>query len=348
MLRRIFALTRKEFIHLRRDWWLPVFMLLGGALELLLVGWATSRPVTNLPFMVWDQDRSAASRQLVVAMENTGTLRTPQHVEGMGPIEDALNKGKINAALVIPADYTEELNSATGSPSVLVVLNGAESTPALAALRAVDGVAQTLNQDILVQRLGMSEEELSGFEPSLRVWFNENLSEAFYTTPAELGLMLEFTVLLFAALTLHNLPEGLAVGTSFSAQPRLGLLLALAIALHNVPEGIAVAGPFLACGMPRKRCLLWTIGSGMAEPIAAFAGATIAKANMWKTAFSAFKFAKFLYLGPFLFGYVPGFSLNGSSTDIAIAFALILFGTYAYSWLLSGIWMQYFKKAPAK
>jgi TRAP transporter 4TM/12TM fusion protein len=82
--------------------------------------------------------------------------------------------------------------------------------------------------------------------------------------------------------------------------------------------------------------------------IAAFAGATIAKANMWKTAFSAFKFAKFLYLAPFLFGYVPGFSLNGSTTDIVIAFVLILFGTYAYSWFLSGIWMQYFKKAPAK
>ena len=80
-------------------------------------------------------------------------------------------------------------------------------------------------------------------------------------------------VLLFAALTLHNLPEGLAVGTSYSAQPRMGLLLALAIALHNIPEGIAVAGPFLACGMPRKHCLLWAIGSGMAEPIAAFAGA---------------------------------------------------------------------------
>ena len=48
--------------------------------------------------------------------------------------------------------------------------------------------------------------------------------------------------------------------------------------------------------------------------IAAFAGATIAKAPMWKTAFAAFKFAKFLYLGPFLFGYVPGFSLNGSGS----------------------------------
>ncbi len=82
--------------------------------------------------------------------------------------------------------------------------------------------------------------------------------------------------------------------------------------------------------------------------IAAFAGATIAKANMWKTAFSAFKFAKFLYLGPFLFGYVPGFSLNGSTQDIVVAFVLIFFGTYAYSWVLSGIWMKRFRKAPAK
>jgi TRAP transporter 4TM/12TM fusion protein len=82
--------------------------------------------------------------------------------------------------------------------------------------------------------------------------------------------------------------------------------------------------------------------------IAAFAGATIAKANMWKTGFSAFKFAKFLYLGPFLFGYVPGFSLNGSTTDIAIAFVLIFIGTFGYSWLLSGIWMHYFKGSSKK
>jgi len=85
--------------------------------------------------------------------------------------------------------------------------------------------------------------------------------------------------------------------------------------------------------------------------IAAFAGATIAGANMWRTAFASFKFAKFLYLGPFLFGYVPGFSLDGSTWDIVKAFVLIIFGTYAYSWFLSGIWIKdvknMFSKAPA-
>ena len=74
--------------------------------------------------------------------------------------------------------------------------------------------------------------------------------------------------------------------------------------------------------------------------IAAFTGAAIAKADMWKTAFSAFKFAKFLYLAPFLFGYVPAFSLDGSLSDIAITFVLCTVGTWFYSWLLSGIWSR--------
>lgn len=85
--------------------------------------------------------------------------------------------------------------------------------------------------------------------------------------------------------------------------------------------------------------------------IAAFAGATIAGANMWRTAFASFKFAKYLYLAPFLFAYVPGFALDGSTTDIVKAFVLILFGTYAYAWFMSGIWMTQlkgvFQKAPA-
>jgi ZIP family zinc transporter len=80
-------------------------------------------------------------------------------------------------------------------------------------------------------------------------------------------------LLLLTAMTLHNFPEGLAVGTGFAAEPRLGLLLALAIALHNIPEGVAIAAPFRACGMPRWRYILWAAGSGLAEPAAALVGA---------------------------------------------------------------------------
>jgi hypothetical protein len=43
---------------------------------------------------------------------------------------------------------------------------------------------------------------------------------------------------------------------------------------------------------------------------------------------------------------VPAFSLNGSATDIAITFVLVFFGTWLYSWFLSGIWLNWFKKKP--
>ncbi len=82
--------------------------------------------------------------------------------------------------------------------------------------------------------------------------------------------------------------------------------------------------------------------------IAAFAGATIAKANMWKTAFTSFKFAKFLYLAPFLFAYVPAFSLNAPPMEITIWFVAITITVFVYAWFLSGIWFGSLKRVFAK
>ena len=223
MFRRIWSLAVKEFIHLRNDWWLPAFMVLGGAMELLLVGWATSRPINNLPIMVLDLDRSPASRALVVSLENTDTFSQPQYVSNMSTIEDALVRGQINAAVVIPPDYEEQLASPTGKPTLFFILNGAESTPAIAAKRSIEGLTQDLGERITIQRLGLNSDEFSGFTPSLRVWFNEALSEALYSTPAELGLMLEFTVLLFAAL-------------AFSRERELGTLEQLLVMPYSSME----------------------------------------------------------------------------------------------------------------
>jgi len=89
--------------------------------------------------------------------------------------------------------------------------------------------------------------------------------------------------------------------------------------------------------------------------IAAFAGAAIAKAPMWPTAFNAFKFAKFLYVGPFLFAYVPAFSLNpqfeydtftGITLDwtVAMWFAIIIAGNFVVSYFLSFSWYYNIKR----
>jgi ZIP family zinc transporter len=78
--------------------------------------------------------------------------------------------------------------------------------------------------------------------------------------------------LLLAALTIHNVPEGLAVGVAFAAGGSdLGLPLAIAIGIQNIPEGFAAAAPLLPAGTsPRKAAGVAAL-TGIVEPPAAFA-----------------------------------------------------------------------------
>jgi ZIP family zinc transporter len=78
--------------------------------------------------------------------------------------------------------------------------------------------------------------------------------------------------LLLSALTIHNIPEGLAVGLAFAAGgPDLGIPLAIAIGIQNVPEGFAAAAPLLALGTPRRTAVTVAALTGAVEPPAALA-----------------------------------------------------------------------------
>jgi zinc transporter, ZIP family len=76
--------------------------------------------------------------------------------------------------------------------------------------------------------------------------------------------------LLISALTIHNVPEGLAVGVAFAAGGAdLGLPLALAIGIQNVPEGFAAAAPLIPTGTSRPRAAGVAALTGIVEPPAA-------------------------------------------------------------------------------
>lgn len=89
------------------------------------------------------------------------------------------------------------------------------------------------------------------------------------------------SVLLVMAITLHNIPEGLAVGVAFGAvaygasSATLGAAVALAIGIgiQNFPEGLAVSAPLRGAGLSRPRAFWYGQLSGIVEPIAAVLGA---------------------------------------------------------------------------
>jgi ZIP family zinc transporter len=91
---------------------------------------------------------------------------------------------------------------------------------------------------------------------------------------------LRSTTLLVIAITLHNIPEGLAVGVAFggvlegseSASLTAAIALAIGIGLQNFPEGVAVAMPLRAEGLSRGRSFWYGQLSGVVEPVAAVIG----------------------------------------------------------------------------
>lgn len=107
------------------------------------------------------------------------------------------------------------------------------------------------------------------------------------------------TLKFFLAVTIHNIPEGLAVGFAFGgaaahpdgAASMSALALALGIALQNLPEGAAVALPMHSITHSRTRAFLFGMGSGAVEPLAALAGylmaAQLTSLLPWLMAFAA-------------------------------------------------------------
>ncbi len=82
--------------------------------------------------------------------------------------------------------------------------------------------------------------------------------------------------LLILAITIHNLPEGLAVGVSFGLEdPLTGISVAVAIALQNMPEGLAVAALLVREGYPRGRAVLFALATGLVEPIGGLIGVSV-------------------------------------------------------------------------
>lgn len=76
-------------------------------------------------------------------------------------------------------------------------------------------------------------------------------------------------------MTLHNMPEGLAV--AFSSYTDFGNIMALAIAMHNIPEGIIVAAPIYAATGSRSQALLIATLSGLSEPLGALSALVFVK-----------------------------------------------------------------------
>ncbi len=198
MNRRLIGLMRKEFIQFFRDKAL-VLLILYTFVEIAICGWALTLEVRNMPIAVYDGDRSAESRALVDAFARLDNFRLVAQVDRPGDLDRLMDEGQVQFALVIPPDFSRDLQAGR-TAQVQLLLDGSNSSIAGQAMAVTAGLLRDYNERIILARVERMGQGGHGFLPrvrnQIRIWYMPQLKYVHFI----MLTMLAISVLLLGVL----------------------------------------------------------------------------------------------------------------------------------------------------
>jgi ABC-2 type transport system permease protein len=191
-VKAILSILWKEFVQLRRDPKLFPVIFISPILQLLLLGYAANLDVKNIPSVICDMDRSAASRDFLDGFLNSGYFTVRARIERMDEIDPHLDDGDAAMAFVIPRGFGDKLASRREA-SVMVIADGSESQSASIGVNYATMIAAKYSQKIIFEAFERAKG--LGLKPVLvntevRVWYNPELKSRNFMVPGVLGLIL--------------------------------------------------------------------------------------------------------------------------------------------------------------
>ena len=139
MIGRIFVIAWKELLQVRRDRLTLGMMVALPIMQLLLFGFAINTDVRHIPTLVYDQDSSRESRDMVRRMEATGFYDVLGSVDGYEALESALRRGEARVGLVVPLHFGSDV--VRGLPTKLqLIVDGSDPQTVASARDTALGV----------------------------------------------------------------------------------------------------------------------------------------------------------------------------------------------------------------
>ncbi len=201
-IRRLRAVSRKEFIQIARDPRSLGMAIAIPMLLLLLFGYALTLDVDNVPLVVWDQDGTHESREFISRFTGSPYFSLYRHVENYRDIESAVDAGKALAGLIIPRGFAGRTGSGRKA-DVQLILDGSDSNTATLAAGYAEAVTLIYSQEIVAANF----RRLGGGEPAppldvrTRVWYNPDLDSKNYIIPGLIAVIMSIIAALLTSLT---------------------------------------------------------------------------------------------------------------------------------------------------
>jgi ABC-2 type transport system permease protein len=202
-MRRLLAVARKELLQLRRDR-MTLGMMVGiPVMQLLLFGYAINTDVRHIATVVYDQDHSAESRDLLRRLQATKFYDFAGAVRDYGEISRALRSNLARVALVIPPRFGEHLRG--GRPTrVQLVVDGSDPQTVASAENTAASLIVARSLELLSERLARAAQRISPESISLEptTWYNPELKTAIYVVPGLIGVILTMTMTMLTAMAI--------------------------------------------------------------------------------------------------------------------------------------------------
>ncbi|HEX6863743.1 MAG TPA: ABC transporter permease, partial [Thermoanaerobaculia bacterium] len=173
---RLLAMIVKEFLQLRQDRKMIPAMIIGPLVQLLVLGYAANLDVSHVPMVLVDQDRTAASRDLVECFTGSGTFDLVGTEDTVGAIEPWLVEGRAQIALVIAAGYGGDV-AARRTPSVQAIADGTDANSSGLGLGYASRIVSEAGAELAASRLTAERRRVpvGRFNLEPRVWYNPDL-----------------------------------------------------------------------------------------------------------------------------------------------------------------------------
>jgi ABC-2 type transport system permease protein len=194
-MRRLRALMRKEFTHMRHDPRTFMVIFIMPILQLVLLGYATNTDVKNVPTAVFDQDNTTSSRKLLDAYQSTGFFSLDYFVTSENELNRLIQGGQAKVGIAIPPNYSSDL-AAGHTVNVAVLIDGSDPTVAQTALSTATLVGQSQGSAIRIQDLAMRGPAVASALPldtRTMVLYNPDLLSTYNMIPALIAMILMMT-----------------------------------------------------------------------------------------------------------------------------------------------------------
>ncbi len=245
---RLQSIIRKEFIQIIRDPRTLILIIFIPIMQLLLMGYAATTDVRNVPLAIFDQDRGREARALLDAYRAADYFHLAYDVDSIDEILSLIDQGDAKAGLIIPPDYSTQL-AGKGTAQIAFVLDGSDPTIASTSLSAAQLIAQAHATELMAESLARSGQGAAvqtPLEVRTQVWYNPDMLSAYFMVPGVIGMILySITSILTATAVVRERERGtieqLIVTPIRSWELIVGKILPYAVlALINTVEVLAL------------------------------------------------------------------------------------------------------------